>query len=765
MKYIVLCILSILTSTLLSQERSKFSDRIIENDLVVLGEIVDQYSVWSSNRESMYTESLIRVDNYIKGQGLDTICLVTLGGVDDTSFQIVPDAYRPNNGQTGYFFLDRLRDYDLYSSSFQYEYFTISSSSSYIKTNSILRSKMTALEEQSNLKILEIAFDNIHLAEDGFLSFNILFKVNSEASGFKIASSELFLKYSSDFFGEYIDSSGRIIINKGLVIDSEGIGLESTDQSEDIVKVELISPCAQNFNLSDGLPLSVNFQEVLSVKISPENLAQIGSITIDDFETDGKIWYKNPLNSICNAFDTILYPNEINTQNLCSITSFSSSFNPNNSSQISGGTDEVLTITGTNFDQLPGNVSFPNADNVGGPPSITDPIDFAIPGVTNWGMSQIQVKVPSTPITAGSGIFEVNTVSGMTCSSQSSLDVVYSHLNTRNTTTNVAMKIYNSDFPDDNDGQFILSIDNNIQNNADALDAIKTAICDWNGLTQIDWRNSLNSVPNAGASSQDNINTIFFALPGLFVTGPNPNPAASARTLLTGARVNSCFEFSAPSTGILYTTDIDLAIREDLTLMMPPAPNGWNFNKSAVPNNGQLDFYSIVLHELGHVHILEHTLSTSDIMYFSLTIGAISRTISMGDVQGGVDMLAFSNSALTPTGSNNCPTPITTSSICQVVDIDERMSNVVNINLYPNPANDFIMIDFGEVSSIGNMDLAIFDMNGRIVYKKPILSGDFLNNNTVQIPIHSINLTPSIYSVKIFTGSDVFTGKFIYHAQ
>ena len=53
---------------------------------------------------------------------------------------------------------------------------------------------------------------------------------------------------------------------------------------------------------------------------------------------------------------------------------------------------------------------------------------------------------------------------------------------------------------------------------------------------------------------------------------------------------------------------IDIAVRENLMLMDPPAQGGWNFTMMN-PEADQLDFYSIIQHELGHAHLLSHAFT------------------------------------------------------------------------------------------------------------------------------------------------------------
>jgi len=83
--------------------------------------------------------------------------------------------------------------------------------------------------------------------------------------------------------------------------------------------------------------------------------------------------------------------------------------------------------------------------------------------------------------------------------------------------------------------------------------------------------------------------------------------------------------------------------------------------------------------------------------------------------------------------------------------------NKLNKNLlsvYPNPADQFIIIEFNYVENTAAL-LKIFDMTGKVVFSQ------FIENpaSERQVRINTNHLTPGIYFVELRGGNDVMTRK------
>ena len=78
-------------------------------------------------------------------------------------------------------------------------------------------------------------------------------------------------------------------------------------------------------------------------------------------------------------------------------------------------------------------------------------------------------------------------------------------------------------------------------------------------------------------------------------------------------------------------------------------------------------------------------------------------------------------------------------------------SNVNSFGIYPNPASDFINITFNEI--IEESQLSILNLNGQLIYKDILTSGNSYNLNTQFLPqgIYLINIESdkAIYSSKL----------------
>jgi len=145
-------------------------------------------------------------------------------------------------------------------------------------------------------------------------------------------------------------------------------------------------------------------------------------------------------------------------------------------------------------------------------------------------------------------------------------------------------------------------------------------------------------------------------------------------------------------------SEVDIVVREDLTTLNPPAV-GWNFDRSMQPgqNSGLFDFYSVILHELGHAHMLKHVLPDTKIMYPFLVKEQVRRTISNDDADGGMEVLESSAELLNGTGIPNnsnfpaCPTFVSTQLNCSITSVGELNNIGENVSVFPNPLNGNIL--------------------------------------------------------------------------
>jgi hypothetical protein len=79
--------------------------------------------------------------------------------------------------------------------------------------------------------------------------------------------------------------------------------------------------------------------------------------------------------------------------------------------------------------------------------------------------------------------------------------------------------------------------------------------------------------------------------------------------------------------------------------------------------------------------------------------------------------------------------------------------NNEHLNIYPDPATDFLTIELYNISP-GNMSVVIFDCMGQVVFSENIAATQHVRINVTKFP-------PGLYTVKVVSGNTVLTGKFI----
>lgn len=80
------------------------------------------------------------------------------------------------------------------------------------------------------------------------------------------------------------------------------------------------------------------------------------------------------------------------------------------------------------------------------------------------------------------------------------------------------------------------------------------------------------------------------------------------------------------------------------------------------------------------------------------------------------------------------------------------------IKIYPNPAEDEVMLNLNIEQEIKEASLKITDIQGRILFEENILIGDTKNLNITK---NIAQYVPGVYRIEIKTKKGLFTGKFI----
>jgi len=278
--------------------------------------------------------------------------------------------------------------------------------------------------------------------------------------------------------------------------------------------------------------------------------------------------------------------------------------------QTTAGTGAVLTIRGSGFGSSRGSggVLFANADDGGATTTRALARDYV-----SWSDTQIQVRVPSLATDghpAGTGPVRVTTTDGTTATTATSLTIRYALSNIDNTAGTLV------DRPNhvaaNGAGGLTFRLSPNFRTNTAAGAAWQRALVQWRCATGINWDLGTDAPTNTIAS--DNANVIAF-----------DDGSLPARVL---ARTTSYYLGCYTPQGeiVFYVSEIDQQFATTLPFQFGPTLAG----------NGQYDFESVAVHELGHAQQLTHLIRPGAIMHFGVAAGANLRTLDpASDVAGG----------------------------------------------------------------------------------------------------------------------------------
>ncbi|GAP68198.1 por secretion system C-terminal sorting domain [Bacteroidales bacterium 6E] len=263
-------------------------------------------------------------------------------------------------------------------------------------------------------------------------------------------------------------------------------------------------------------------------------------------------------------------------------------------SEVTAGTGTLLTITGTGFgaDRGDGQVWFVAADNPG---NIISSSGFKI---ESWSDTQIRIIVPSE---AGTGNVRVRK-SGIETVSPSALKIRYSHINLENLPTLMINK--------DSKGGYTWRIHTNMGLNPGASGAVQRAIGKWVCATSVPWQ--ISSDPASG-NGKDGICSISF--------GDD-----------AGDLENNLGYTNAYYIGVQRPGGMTEWLLGEADIVFNPEAN-WNFSVAG-PGFNQIDFETVVLHELAHAHLMGHLVDSQDLMHWNISAGQ-TRQISAVNIECG----------------------------------------------------------------------------------------------------------------------------------
>ncbi|MBL7919107.1 MAG: T9SS type A sorting domain-containing protein [Bacteroidia bacterium] len=155
------------------------------------------------------------------------------------------------------------------------------------------------------------------------------------------------------------------------------------------------------------------------------------------------------------------------------------------------------------------------------------------------------------------------------------------------------------------------------------------------------------------------------------------------------------------------------------------------------------------------------TLATSNNL---LCVGQQATITASGATNFSLNSVPFSTSVvISPTTNTtytivgaNIGCPVTAATITQSVSTCTGIEEAINnnfISVYPNPANDFISIDFSASERMDNITIYVVNTVGEII----LIKKDILSNTTLQIS----NLPGGVYFIQVESGNGTTIKKFI----
>lgn len=250
---------------------------------------------------------------------------------------------------------------------------------------------------------------------------------------------------------------------------------------------------------------------------------------------------------------------------------------------------------------------------------------------------------------------------------------------------------------------------------------------------------------------QDFENVIYF--------GTTSNPLAGAETRIweQTACVNSA---TSETYTVVFETDIvinqnaipDFFYDTTLTQTLP---------------SGKTDFYQVILHELGHCHLLEHINGPFIIMWWFAAPGPLTapnRIVYLGaeDIQGGNYITMLSSSDLNPSICTLpglwAPIKLIKPANCLGVSNDiEDISGLEQIAIYPNPVSGILTLGL-ELKQSADLSVSLTDLQGKTLQtykfgKQPA--------GTVQYTINLSNIARGSYIVCILAGTSRYFARII----
>jgi hypothetical protein len=348
----------------------------------------------------------------------------------------------------------------------------------------------------------------------------------------------------------------------------------------------------------------------------------------------------------------------------------------------------------------------PNADNGGRTYMRFDSRDYLY-----WSDTLIAVVVPSIADTAnnnntgfggaGTGTLKVKVNSGDTTSSSNPLTVFYAASNSIDSMALGRKKYVNNLFDYLGTGGYRFSIDTSISNHDSLKSCVVKAIHDWVCLTTINFEVGSDTISTTNKATKDNINMI--------QVGRADDSTVIARTSqwITG-KCNVIDKVSVSEIDLLvnpiFLNDL---FGDTANVPLPPT---------------KIDFYAVMIHELGHAHSLDHVIDKNAVMHWDVTRGpqtVAQRRMRLYNDASCADGGSFIvDETQNPYFSTLCGWSemlLNNTGNCSLFNSIRKPFAVNDIKFYPNPITESLVIEYA-IDKPATIEVQVYNILGEIVY-------------------------------------------------
>lgn len=744
-------ILLLLTSFVIygnAQQRiANIETRLLTSDLVVEGKFLKSTPFWNKSRNMIYTLNEVKVYKLFKGDlQSDKIEVVTEGGEIDDQFVHVTHNIELQKGQEVILFLktkkvdeknvwfsyhrpvyelltpagfagkDEVKQYkniekEVYlplQKAANSPYAFLSNSPKQAEFEQWLRDKGIAINGLQGEYGIHYTLDNPQVTGGfQFLEFDI--KVATIVNLFEFGNAELFINYDISAFGSNIVGNGNIVANKETVILSTDYSLTLNDETSSKLKIAISADSINNL-----FGLGTNPEKLCHIKMDISSLVGSANIDFDSWLMQGGSQYYDNGNFV--NFPYVWADDSISGSWGTLQTPFIADFYPKT---ITAGTHSILTIVGSGFGTQAGTVWFRDVDS-----RDTFAI-FPCNDIVSWDTGMIQVYVPSAVNpnlsagvagTAGTGYLylELPNGGGNAFGFGNVLNIPYAITNNRAAGAVQTDSAYRIQLPrkpinpNNNQGGFVVQVSTNLSSFAGVSQSFDESLLRWRCATGINYIRG-NDTTLTQQDEDDLISLIYYA---------DSNTLAFddlGKTYIKGQRQSSCNALNVYG-DVYYLREFDIAFN-----------NKWNWYwGTGTIGANQYDFYSTILHELGHAHLIDHTVDSTKCMTPFTDIGESLRTLQFEAIAAGEDVRHFNS--FNGLEISICPDsmiwlfpPATICSPFNSIEVSLFEQGSILQSIAPNPfSENFLLTYYQEFNE--SIKITLQDPTGKIIWEKELNS-------------------------------------------